>query len=295
MKQMNVSVIGLGAMGSTIAELYLKSGAKVTIWNRSPGKAERLVADGAARAAGVADAVTASETIVMCVANDEAVSELLAAPGLGAAIAGRTLIQLTTISAETARSGARWTSEHGAGYLAGAIQAAPSQMGKADTPLLVSGAEHTFRAQRALLEQLAGGLVYLGPEPGAAATMDLATLSWVYGGMLGFLQGALILQAEGVDVASYGAIVRSISPSFGAFFEHEGKVIQSGDFAITESPLRISVDATLRLLRTAEQSAISTEFPALVSSFFQRAAAQGLGGEEAAALIKVMRPASGSR
>ena len=73
---------------------------------------------------------------------------------------------------------------------------------------------------------------------------------------------------------------------------HEGKVIQSGDFAITESPLRISVDATLRLLRTAEQSGISTEFPALVSSFFQRAAEQGLGGEEAAALIKVMRPAS---
>jgi len=295
MKQMHVSVIGLGMMGSTIAELYLKGGASVTIWNRSPGKAERLLAAGAAQAAGLAAAFSASETIVMCVANGEAVSELLATPGVGAAIAGRTLIQLTTISAETARSGASWASEHGAGYLAGAIQAAPSQMGKADTPLLVSGAEHTFQAQRAELAALAGGLVYLGPEPGAAATMDLATLSWVYGGMLGFLQGALILQAEGVDVASYGAIVRSISPSFGAFFEHEGKVIQSGDFAITESPLRISVDATLRLLRTAEQSGISTEFPGLVSSLFQRAAEQGLGGEEAAALIKVMRPASGRR
>src|SRR5688500_3868522 len=104
MKQMSVSVIGLGMMGSTIAELYLKGGASVTIWNRSPGKAERLLAAGAAQAAGLAAAFSASETIVMCVANGEAVSELLATPGVGAAIAGRTLIQLTTISAETARS-----------------------------------------------------------------------------------------------------------------------------------------------------------------------------------------------
>lgn len=290
MDRTTVSVIGLGAMGMTIAELFSKSGARVTVYNRSAGKAAPLRDKGAALAPDLATAFAASDTVVMCVSNDAAVKELLAAPGVAAAAAARTLIQLTTISPETARGGAAWAREHGAQYLAGAIQAAPGQMGQADTPILISGDEQAWAAQRARLSVLGGGLVYLGAEPGAAATMDLATLSWVYGGMLGFLQGALIAQSEGVDVARYGSIVREISPSFGAFFQHEGGVIAAGDFSISQSPLRISVDATERLLQTARRAGLSTELPELTASLFQRALQQNLGDEEVAALIKVMVP-----
>lgn len=290
MSASSVTVIGLGAMGTTIADLLLSSGARVTVYNRSVEKAAGLRERGAALAPDVAAAFAASDTIVMCVSNDDAVSQLLAAPGVAAAAARRSLIQLTTISPETARVGAAWAREHDARFLAGALQAAPGQMGQADTPVLISGDEASWGAHRALLSVLGGGLVYLGPEPGAAATMDLATLSWVYGGMLGFLQGALIAKSEGVDVARYGQIVREISPSFGAFFQHEGAVIQSGDFTISESPLRISVDATARLLQTAERAGIATELPRLTSSLFERAARRGLGNLEVAALIQVMEP-----
>jgi glutamyl-tRNA reductase len=33
-----VSVIGLGSMGTTLAQLYLDQGYKVTVWNRTPEK-----------------------------------------------------------------------------------------------------------------------------------------------------------------------------------------------------------------------------------------------------------------
>ncbi|REN18832.1 NAD(P)-dependent oxidoreductase, partial [Mycobacterium tuberculosis] len=42
-----VSVLGLGAMGEAIARLYLDQGYKVTVWNRTAGKADALVAKGA--------------------------------------------------------------------------------------------------------------------------------------------------------------------------------------------------------------------------------------------------------
>ncbi|MFS2055477.1 NAD(P)-binding domain-containing protein, partial [Variovorax sp. CT11-76] len=42
-----ITVIGLGAMGATIARLYLEQGHEVTIWNRSADKAAPLVAQGA--------------------------------------------------------------------------------------------------------------------------------------------------------------------------------------------------------------------------------------------------------
>jgi 3-hydroxyisobutyrate dehydrogenase-like beta-hydroxyacid dehydrogenase len=285
----DLTVIGLGAMGTTIAKLYVQRGARVTLWNRSTAKTNELAAIGAHVAATIAAAIESSQITILCVANDVAARDILAAAGADRAIHGRTLIQLTTISPETARDEARWAHSHGASYLAGAIQAAPSQMGQADTPILVSGDPHTWERNRAVLELLGGGLVYLGDDPGGAAVMDLATLSWVYGAMLGFVHGATIAQAAHLDVARYGEIVRAISPSFGAFFQHEGRVIQSGDFAITESPLRISIDATARLLDSARATGLNIEFPAFVAGAFGRAARAGLGGEEVAALIKVMR------
>lgn len=89
----------------------------------------------------------------------------------------------------------------------------------------------------------------------------------------------------------YGSIVNAISPSFGAFFQHEGAVIQSGDFTINESPLRISVEATQRILDASRQAGINSEVPALAADLLQRADRAGLGGEELAALIKVLRAA----
>ena len=51
-----------------------------------------------------------------------------------------------------------------------------------------------------------------------------------------------------------GAIVAAISPSFGEFFKHEGAVIQSDNFAVSESPLKISVEATARLAQIARKT-----------------------------------------
>jgi 3-hydroxyisobutyrate dehydrogenase-like beta-hydroxyacid dehydrogenase len=119
--------------------------------------------------------------------------------------------------------------------------------------------------------------------------MDLATLSYIYGAVLGFFHGARICEAEGFRVDSYGSIVADIAPTFGEFLKHEGAVIQTGNYAISESPLKISVEATERLVQTAREAQINTEFPTFASMLFKRAMDAGYGNEEAAALVKVLR------
>ncbi|WP_062473333.1 NAD(P)-dependent oxidoreductase [Variovorax boronicumulans] len=277
-----VSVLGLGAMGVVIARLFLDQGYKVTLWNRTADKADALVARGAVLARSAAEALRASRMAVMCVYDYRAADAIFA-------MDGRLLAQLTTGSPKDAREAEAWAHRHGAAYLEGAIQAAPDQMGRPDTPLLVSGAQAVFAEAEPLLKVLAGGIVYLGEKASAAAAMDLATLSSIYGTMLGFLHGARIAEHEGFDVAEYGRIVAGIMPTFAGFLQHEGAVIQSGDFAITQSPMRISVEATQRILQTAQEAGINTEFPAFAAGLFQRADAAGLGGEELAALIKLLR------
>lgn len=284
-----VTVLGLGSMGTTIAQLYLDQGYRVTVWNRTPEKARGLVAQGAILAPTAAAAIRASQAAVMCVYDYKAATAIFETQDVAAAISGRLLVQLTTGSPQDARDGEAWAVRHEARYLDGAIQAGPSQMGKPDTPLLLSGAEVSFRAAEPLLKVLAGNVVYLGEKVSAAAAMDLATLSYVYGAVVGFLHGARVAESEGFDVAKYGGIVNDIAPTFGAFLQHEGTVIQSGDYTISESPLRISVEATKRLLQTAQEAGINTEFPAFVAGLFQRADAAGLGGEELATVIKLLR------
>ena len=288
----DVTVIGLGPMGYCLAKLMLAAGKSVRIWNRSPDKATVLVERGAILAADPVEAIGASPATLICVSDYTAVETILASEGVPAALQGRLIVNLGTGGPDEAKRIEAHVHLHDGRYVDGAIQAAPSQMGRDDTPVLLSGNRTHFAEAEPLLRILAGNLVYLGEGIDAAAYMDLATLSYVYGAMAGFLHGSRIAEATGIDVATYGVLVNLISPSFGAFFQHEGKVISSGDFQVTESPLRISVPAVRRILSTSEQLGINRELPAMVNDWLQQAVSAGLADEEVAALIKVLREPS---
>jgi 3-hydroxyisobutyrate dehydrogenase-like beta-hydroxyacid dehydrogenase len=227
--------------------------------------------------------------VVVCVYDYKAANEVLDTKEVASALPGRVLVQLTTGSPREARDTEAWALRHGAGYVDGAIQAAPSQMARPDTTILVSGAEAAFQRSEPVLRVFGGNVRYLGEPVAAAAAMDLATLSYVYGAMLGFLHGARIAESEGFRVDLYGGLVAEISPSFGEFFRHEGAVIQSGNYEVSESPLRISVEATERLAQAARESGIDSELPTLASRLFRKAMAAGHGDEEVAAVIKLLR------
>ena len=66
-------------------------------------------------------------------------------------------------------------------------------------------------------------------------------------------------------------------------------MIHAGNYAITESPLRISVAATERLEQTAVDAGINAQFPAFAAALFKKADLAGYGDQEVAALIKVLR------
>ena len=287
MKQ--ATVIGLGQMGSTLAKLLLDGGYRVTVWNRSPGKAGALVELGAVLAPTALAAVSASPVVVVCVHDYAATHDILGDAQVAAAFDGRLLLQLSTGAVQEARDSDAWARQHGAAYLDGAIQAAPAHMGQADTPILVSGDEATYRGHEALLRVFGGGLTWLGEDAGAANAMDMATLSYIYGTTIGFVHGARIAEAEGFRVDAYAALVAQIAPSFAGFLKYEGDVIQSGDYTASQSPLRISVEATERIARAARERGINDEVPSFIAGLFARADKAGYGDQEIAALIKLLR------
>jgi len=73
----DISVIGLGNMGSALAQILLKNSYKVTVWNRTKSKANPLVKQGAILADDLAAAVSASPMFIVSLLNYEVTDRLI--------------------------------------------------------------------------------------------------------------------------------------------------------------------------------------------------------------------------
>lgn len=286
-----VSVIGLGDMGSVLADILLKNGHSVTVWNRNAQKAAPLIAQGAIAVASTSEAVSASPIIIICVKDYEASRSILNDEATKAALKDRLLIELSTGTPQDARNAETWAKQAGAAYLDGAILATPPQVGKPDTPIFVSGAVSAYQQGEATLRTLAGSLQYMGEAVGAAAAWDLAFLAAMFGGMIGFIHGAALLETENISVEDYGNMMAALAPVIGEMIRHEGHVIQHNTFNTPQSTLNTSAITFKLLLQHAEESGISKDFPQFAMELFSKAQRAGYGGEEVGTIIKVIRKA----
>ncbi|XYI03561.1 NAD(P)-dependent oxidoreductase [Sorangium sp. So ce1128] len=284
-----VSVIGLGPMGFALARVLLERGDRVTVWNRTAAKAEPLVAQGAALAASVAEAVQASAFVIVCVADYNATFRLLEARDVASALAGKVLVQLSTGTPEDARRGEAWAKERGVDYLDGAILAIPNQIGKPESTILVSGSDAAYRKSKPLLERMAGTVPYLGEKVGAASALDLAFLSNVFLAILGFYHGARICEAEGLRVADLGSMLADVAPAIGAMIKHDAHVIQSETYGDPEASLETCLRGAEILLRQAKEAGINADLPVFAAGLFRKGVTAGHGAESPGALVKVLR------
>lgn len=283
-----ISVIGLGAMGSALARALLKAGHDVTVWNRTPQKMEPLAALGAEGAQSVAVAVQASSVIMVCVDNYAATNQQLAGDDVVPHLSGRTVIQLSTGTPKEARDSEAWLKDCGGDYLDGAIDSYPDGIGAADGRILVAGSETAFVRCKVFLKCLGGDLRYLGENIGAAAALDLAELSVSLGKYVSFAHGARLCEAEGVGADLFASLFEE-----GDRVKELAEIVHAGDYALGSlyagTTIRVWEGVVQRLKAQAHDVNMNSELPDFFSSIFNRAVAAGHGEEDVAALIKVLR------
>ncbi|GAA1577766.1 NAD(P)-dependent oxidoreductase [Actinomadura kijaniata] len=259
-----VTVIGLGSMGHTLASTFLKAGHPLTVWNRTPEKADDLVAAGAARAATPAEAAAASPLVIVCLVDHAVTRESLASAGK--AFADRVLVNLTNSTPDQAREIAAWAGENGVTYVDGGIMATPPLIGGPASFLLYSGDREAFDAHRDALAVL-GTPHFMGEDPGAAALYDLALLSGMYG------MAAGVAHARALVTAHAG-------PAKAQEF--------SQTMLLSWIQAMLSVFAGMDAAKMADESPLDMQAPALVN-ILEASDAEGVPPMLAAHLLSMMK------
>lgn len=288
-KDKRVTMIGLGSMGAAIARAFITKGYQVTVWNRDASKAAPLITQGAVMAANIVEAITASPLLVVCVSDYKVTKKIFDTPGAATALQGRTLVQLSTGTPKEARELHTWAQSQGAVALNGDILAWPRQIGGSEATITISGPAPAFQQHETTLQSLAGTFSYLGEEPGASAVFFSAVMAYLAGNWIGFCHGALICENEGVPVDTFGTLIANISPILATESRHMGEVIQHNRFANPESTVNTTTQDLHLLVQHSEEAGISAELPKFAAAIFQRTVDAGYGGEEHAAIIKVLR------
>ncbi|MEU4270695.1 NAD(P)-binding domain-containing protein [Streptomyces sp. NPDC026092] len=276
----SVSVIGLGLMGQALAATLLRNGHPTTVWNRSADKADALVSEGAKLAGSAADAVAASEVVIVCVSTYEVTRGLI--EPLATQLSGKTLINLTTGTPDDARSTAAWAAEHGIAYLDGAIMAIPPLVGTPQGQFFYGGKKEVFDANVALLKELGGASVHVSEDPGVALIFDLALLSVLYAAGQGWGHAHALVKTAGISAQEFQPHIDTwvryvVSAAIAS--QDQARVIDEGDYATGISNVRTNQLALGHILQASRELGVDASWLEPVKNTADELVAEGFGDD----------------
>lgn len=283
-----VTVIGLGMMGTALAETFLNNDRPTTVWNRSAKKADDLVSKGAHRAATVTEAVAASGVVVVCVSTYEVLHEIL--EPVSHALSGRVLVNLTSGTPDEARQTAGWAAERGVEYLDGAIMAVPPMIGQAETLIFYAGSRDAFDANQPTLAVLGGAATYLGTDTGIPMLYDVALLGILWSTLAGYFHALALVGTEKITAAEFlpyatAWITHVALPSM----PYLGREVDEGNYATEISSLDVNKAAIAHLIDASKAQGIGVEVMIPIQKIIDRRVAEGHGNDSLASLIEAIR------
>lgn len=198
---MKIGFLGTGLMGQPMARNLLAAGHQVAAWNRSPEKAEALVAAGARSAKTPAEAAAGAEVLFCMLTNGGAVHDLLFEQGAAAALGGGGLvIDTSSIAPKEARLHAEKLAALGIGALDAPVSGGPSGAESASLAIMVGGSAEDLERGLPLLSAL-GRPTAVGPA-GAGQLAKLANQVIVALAIGAAAEGLLLASSGGADPAA---------------------------------------------------------------------------------------------
>ena len=273
-----VGFVGLGNMGSAMATRLLEAGLDVTVYNRSPGKAEALAARGATVAATVAQACSGDVVFTM-LANDDAVEAVVTGDGgvLATLRQGATHVSASTISAALSK---RLTAAHAAAgqqFITSTVLGRPEAAAAGKLFVLAAGPPEAVDPLMPVLDAL-GQRTFRVSDVAAVGNVVKLSANFLLANVIESLGEAVALVSKaGVDRADYIDIITSTLFSAPAYQTYGGLIARE-EFEPAGFAARLGLKDIRFVLAAAEELEVPLPIASLLRDRFLALLAAG-GGE----------------
>lgn len=277
-----VAFCGLGQMGSAMAGRLLESGHSLTVWNRTPARAEPLVARGARQATSPAQAADGAEAVITMLADPAALEAVALGPaGLAEGMArGSTLIEMSTVGPEPVRRAAAALEQRGVQVIDAPVLGSLPQAREGTLKVFAGGPAELVERWRPLLECL-GTVTRFGPL-GSGAAMKLVANSTLVSLMSALGEALALADAQGLDRRQVFDVL--VESPIRVTASSKRPLVESGKYA-PNFKLALAVKDADLVSTAAQALGLDLRLVEAARSWFEEARAAGLGDLDYSAVI----------
>jgi len=284
-KQSTVGVIGLGLVGSAIAQRLLAAGFRCVGFDVREEARAALAEAGGQPVGSIAD--VAADIVVLAVFDSRDVLQVV--EGTGGLIANgavKAIIDCSTGTPDVLEALSARLAERGIDFIEAPLSGSSQQIGRGEATVLLGGTQDAIKRCTSVLDALSTQRIHVGAA-GFGAKAKLATNLVLGLNRAVLAEGMVFAETLGIAPETFLALVLA-TPARSAAAESKGRMMVDGDFA-PQSRIRQhlkDVDLMLNHSRIAGQRLPLSEAHA---TLMRHAIAAGDGELDNAAIVKQIR------
>jgi 3-hydroxyisobutyrate dehydrogenase len=288
-----VGFVGLGIMGSGMANNLLAKGFKLTVWNRTISKTDGAVAKGACRVESPSHVAAAVDIVLICLTDSEVVSHVLFGPGgiVEGAAPGTLIIDTSTIEPQASSLHAEKLAEEKLTMLDAPVSGSKEGADQGSLSIMVGGDETEFKRALPVLQAIGSNIVHVGEKCGNGQTVKLVNQLLASGNTMVMCEALLFAQAGGVDLEKTLRAVRG-GAADSWMLTHRGPQVIKRDWQ-PGFTIDLQLKSLEAVLSSAAENGVPVPLMAHLYQYYKTLQAQGLGQEGHHALIKAMENLAG--
>ncbi|WP_031165185.1 NAD(P)-dependent oxidoreductase [Streptosporangium roseum] len=295
---MRVAVLGMGSMGRAVALRLLGRGHAVRVWNRTPGKASEVIDAGAAEVSSPAEAARDADAVLMSLADDRAVREVMArlaepgtepgtepGSGLGSDSGAPVVADMSTVSPDTSRALAGLAP--GGRFVAAPIIGGPQAVVDGQAMGLLGGEHGLVDRLGPVWQDLFAVQWYCGDDPGSALIYKLLNNYLLMSGVAVVAEAVAAGQAAGLDEAMLKDFLLrwpTVAPALHNRLDDILHGDHRGWFAT-----RLGAKDVRLIAEVAESKGLRLPIARLVEQRYEEAAGHGWSDSDITAVVELLR------
>lgn len=281
-----IAFLGMGVMGAPMARHLAASGHAVTIFNRSPDKAEAwTAAHGGASAPTPAAAAEGADAVFTCVGADRDLAEVtLGEQGCFRTMReGSLFVDHTTVSADIARRLAQEGQDRGLRVVDAPVSGGQAGAENGALSIMCGGTHDAVERATPLMQSYAARIVHVG-EAGAGQTAKMCNQIAIAGAIQGVAESLRFAQAAGLDTAK---VFEAISAGAAGSWQMQNRWATMArdefDFGFAIDWMRKDLGLALD---EARRNGATLPVAALVDQFYAEAQQMGAGRQDTSAIVR---------